>query len=122
MKDVFVTEGKDTNVGQVQLIRGGEITGTVIDLAGQPVVGATVSLNPDGRRGDELPRSYTAQAGADGKYVLRNVWPGKYKLSATRGGGGGGDIFDAFAIDQNSIQQVSVQDGGTQHFELKIAQ
>jgi len=122
MKDVFVTEGKDTNVGQVQLIRGGEITGTVIDLAGQPVVGATVSLNPDGRRGDELPRSYTAQAGADGKYVLRNVWPGKYKLSATRGGGGGGDIFDAFATDQNSIQQVSVQDGGTQHFELKIAQ
>lgn len=122
MKDVFVTEGKATDVGQVKLIRGGEITGTVIDLAGQPVVGARISLNPDGRSGDELPRIYSAQSGADGKYVLRNVWPGKYKLSALRGGNDAGDIFASLATNQNSIQQVSIQDGGTQHFELKVSQ
>jgi uncharacterized GH25 family protein len=120
VKDVLVTEGQATDLGKVTLLRGGELTGAVIDAAGKPVAGARVNLNPDGPAGGEMPQSYSAKTGPDGKYRIANVVPGRYKLSAARGGQGGGTLFDDFISEQESAQVVTVADGDTLRFELKV--
>ena len=117
-QDLFVSEGKDTSTGNISLIRGGEVSGTVIDLAGRPVVSANVRLTPDGGR-DDLPRNYEVRAGADGTYTIRNIFPGTYKLSASLNSES--SIFmSGLAIQGDNQQPVSVEDGQSQQFELKI--
>ena len=120
VKDVVVTEGNATDLGKVELLRGGEITGAVMDAAGQAVANARVNLNPDGQGSGEIPQTYTVKTGADGKYRIANVMPGRYKLSAARGGQGGGTLFDDFISEQESAQLVTVTDGDTLRFELKV--
>lgn len=119
MQDVFVTEGKDNAIGNIQLIRGGEVSGTVIDLAGQPVAGAKVRLSPESGGGDQLPRTYEGSTDASGKYTLKNIFPGKYKLSAAAASGAT-NFMDTFASELDNMQLVQIRDGETQHFELKI--
>jgi protocatechuate 3,4-dioxygenase beta subunit len=120
IKDVLVTEGQATDLGKVQLIRGGEVTGSVIDAAGKAVAGARVNLNPDTQSAGEMPQTYTVKTGPDGKYRIPNVVPGRYKISAARGGQGGGTLFDDFISEQESAQVVTVSDGDTLRFELKV--
>lgn len=118
LQDVFVTEGKDTNVGNIQLIRGGEINGTVIDLAGRPVMGAKVRLNP-ASGGEGLPHTYEITAGGDGTYSIKNIFPGKYKLSAAPTNSAS-NFLQAFSNELDNVQPVQIKDGESQHFELKI--
>ena len=119
LRDVLVTEGNETDAGEIKMIKGGEITGTVINLAGQPFVGAVVRLNPAGNNNDS-PDTYQTKSGTDGKYVLSNVFPGKYKLSASKDGGQM-DFLSALSDELDQVQLLTISDGQSLRFELKIS-
>jgi len=120
MRDVLVTEGNETNIGDVTLIRGGEITGSVMDLAGQPVAGAMVRLIPESQARATLG-SYETRAGGGGKYTLKNIMPGKYKLTASRQQGEM-DFLGAFGDEVDRMQIVNISDGQSLRYELKVGQ
>jgi hypothetical protein len=65
----------------------GEVSGMVTDASGSPVTGRTVILFPSD---SELwvprsPRIHLAQPGADGRYVMRGLLPGDYRLALVDG-------------------------------------
>ncbi|MFT7669042.1 MAG: protocatechuate 3,4-dioxygenase beta subunit [Planctomycetota bacterium] len=119
MVDTLVTEGNETNIGDIVMIKGGEISGSVIDLAGRPVVGAKIRLNPEGNQG--TPHSYETKSGSGGKYVVPNIYPGKYKLTAVKTSGPA-DFFGEILAENDNAQVVNVSDGQALRFELKVAQ
>jgi protocatechuate 3,4-dioxygenase beta subunit len=117
LRDILVVEGKRTDIGDVKLIQGGEITGSVIDQAGRPVLGATVRLDPDGKTSN--PLEYRTQSGTDGKYSLGNIYPGRYKLSASLASEPF-DLFGGLGVEEQNVQLVTVVDGESLRFELRI--
>lgn len=66
----------------LELGRGIEISGRVVDDAGAPVAGAEVSLAGDFRRGYRPPET-TAE---DGSFRLRGIEPGTWRLEVTAEG------------------------------------
>ncbi len=116
-QDILVKEGVATQVDGIVLTRGGKITGKVLNAAGEPTV-ANVSLMPDGRQ-PGMPRRYKVKSGADGNYVLANIHPGAYKLTASSGRGDG-DFLGQFQSEKNSMKQVTVSDGQDLRFDLQL--
>jgi len=77
------TEGLD--LGDLQLLVGGIITGRVVDDSTAPVAGASVSLSPTG--GNQLDRIRAwrellpiLETSADGTFRRQHIAPGKYRL------------------------------------------
>lgn len=87
LKDIVVREGTATDLGGVLLVRGGELTGSVTDSAGQATVGARVRLFPSGPGGPSRGDHWTV-TGAYGEYGFVNVTPGLYELTAFFTGAG----------------------------------
>lgn len=116
-QDILVKEGVATQLDGIVLIRGGTITGKVLNAAGEPAV-ANVSLMPDGRQ-PGMPRRYKVKSNADGNYVLANIHPGAYKLTASAGRGGG-DFLGQLQNQQGSMKQVTVSDGQELRFDLQL--
>lgn len=115
--DLRVVEQGTLNVGRLQLEAGGTITGTVVGADGQVVPGAQIQLRPDGVSTGLSMR--TGKADAQGVFVLRNVKPGNYKISALAAGGGA-DIFGGLANQSRSERAVVVTGGREQRVELKL--
>ena len=86
---VRIEEG--VNVLDFELPAGTEVTGRVVDAAGEEVAGATVALAPlDRFRGS----SYRARSGEDGGFRLAPVAAGRYRLQGEADGfAGGGDAI-----------------------------
>lgn len=86
-----VAERKDL---RLVLDQTGTISGVVVDSAGQPVPEASVTAVPDfladDRRGDDLILASSTAATTDGggRFVLRGLEDGSYRLSASRAGHG----------------------------------
>lgn len=76
-----VIEGRTLDIGDISLIQGGEIRGTVIDDDGSPTEGALVRLDLDEAERAH-PRQYETMSGPNGEYKLSNIYPGQYKLVA----------------------------------------
>jgi protocatechuate 3,4-dioxygenase beta subunit len=74
-KDVAVEAGKDARV-DMELDRGRELQGRVLDKSGQPVSGANVS--PDSGPG--------AMSGADGTFTLKALRDGRVTITARKSG------------------------------------
>lgn len=74
--DVSVTEGEVTELAPIVLPRPATLTGTVVDAAGQVMVGATVYL------GGGQNRSTSLQASSDGqgRYRFERLDPGEYTV------------------------------------------
>jgi hypothetical protein len=71
----------------------GTVEGTVTDNARRPVPGASIVLvPPDARRQNRLLYR-TATAGADGRFSIRGVAPGNYRIFSWPGGDAG--LFSA---------------------------
>ena len=73
--------------------RAATISGLVTGPDGANVQSVVISISPstdNARAGVTLGLVLSAQPGADGRYVLRNVAPGSYTLIARTGGGGRG--------------------------------
>ncbi len=80
-RNVRVTEGERTDLARIEVPQGGTVEGTVFDAAGNPLPGAVVQLIPM-TQADFL--NLETRTGTDGRYVIPNVLPGPYRLSATR--------------------------------------
>lgn len=78
--DVVVTAGEVTDVGELRLTRGREVSGTVTDDAGRPVPGATVRFVPVGIQGQ-----LTADADHRGRFRRALPTDRDCDVSATAG-------------------------------------
>ncbi|MFT5287234.1 MAG: 5-hydroxyisourate hydrolase-like protein (transthyretin family), partial [Planctomycetota bacterium] len=90
VNNLRVNEGQATEMGTIQLQSGGTVRGTVFDGAGQALPGATVQLISVNR---DQTVHIEARTSAEGRYILRNVPAGSFKLSA------------ASASDENNVFQ-----------------
>jgi len=61
---------------------GGQINGTVLDPAGQAASGSTLVLVPDRTRRHRPDQYRVGTSGADGKFSIRGIPPGEYKVFA----------------------------------------
>ena len=116
--DVSVGDGVETKLGDVKLGRGGTLRGTLYDPAGKGLVGGQIHLRPaDGG----TPYQYQTKSGVDGKFVIANIVPGRYVVTATRGASGEISPFEQLADIKNSEQQVPITEGAETIQDLKIS-
>ena len=59
----------------------GQVDGTIVDAAGKPVSGVQAVLIPDRLR-NRTELFKTATSGANGRFTMRGISPGDYKLFA----------------------------------------
>lgn len=117
-KDVLVLEDRDTDLGALQLTSGGAVGGLVVDQAGQPIVGARVTLKSDGRPASFFEARETKSSSA-GRYSFPNVPAGSYKIMAMRSDPGD-DVFGGLVDQQRSEQRVSVREGQEANIDMRI--
>ena len=117
-KDVRVSEDRDTDLGALQLTAGGGVTGLVVDQAGQPVVGARVTLRADGGSATFIEPRETKSA-SNGRYSFPNVPAGNYKIMAMRADPGD-DVFGGLVDQERSEQRVSVREGQDANIDMRI--
>lgn len=119
-RGLSVADGGETAAGDIRLARGGGVKGTVFDASGKPLTGAAVSLRPAEH---DLPSSYSAKSGGDGKYTFAAVAPGRYTLSAVRPvAGGEANPFALLGDERNSQIEVIVTEGGMVTQDLNLTE
>lgn len=116
--DITVTDGKETQLGDIRLSHGGSLRGTLFDPSGKPLVGGSINLSPDGG-GSSM--GYTAKSGDGGKFQISNVSPGRYMIMATRASGGDGNPFEQLADRQATQKAVTITDENTAVVELTLS-
>ncbi len=62
----------------------GQLTGVVLDPLGQPQLGASISIDPEGMSGDSITQRITTDQ--DGVFALRRLRPGLYAVKVTQAG------------------------------------
>lgn len=108
--EIEVIEGGEHEVGDLALIAGGTLKGTLYDSSGNPVVAGTVMLDPTFVE-EGLPyRRYDSKSGADGKFRITNVSPGQYRMSATSSSNDSSDPFGQMLEAKNSEVSVTIAD------------
>jgi hypothetical protein len=108
---------------QVQLKSGaGTVDGTVQDAAGKPVVGATVVLVPTQTRRQNRVLYRTATSDANGKFSIRSVSPGNFKVFAWQQPIVGGAYYNAtfMAKYEDRGRSVSVAEGATVSQQITV--
>lgn len=110
MKNVVVSEGTETPLGNVTLEKGSVVTGVVRGPGGTPVSAATVELWLETTT--EFPLHYTVRSNPEGVYELKNVRSGNYWISAQRPSSGGNNPFAGAADSQNSRRKISISPDG----------
>jgi hypothetical protein len=99
---------------------GGSVEGVAVDANKTPAGGATVVLAPEDRRFWSIVKIVTA--GADGKYVIRGVRPGTYKLlSITLPVPPNGVTADAFLRYESKSVSVTVKASETAKADTVVA-
>lgn len=118
VKDVQVVEGQTTEVPTQVLIKGASISGIVYGAGKQPQPGASVQLGPADQGFEGVRKT---RADGNGHYLIDNVRPGTYELSATRPSSSTGNPFEAISDMKQSQVQVSVDDGKQYDVDLHLA-
>ena len=118
-QEIQVAEGQETKLGDIVLQRGGSLRGTLFDPAGKPLVGGTINLVPDDSN-STTPR--TAKSGPDGKFLIANITPGRYIVSAMRASGGEGNPFEQLSDSKNTQKPVTITDDNVAVVELTLGQ
>lgn len=120
MKELAVVEGGENDIGDVELIAGGTLQGTLYDSSGNPVVAGTVMLEPTFVE-EGLPyRRYDTKSGANGKFRLPNVTPGTYRMSATSSAVNTSNPFETMLEARNSEISITIADMETVTQNLTI--
>lgn len=103
--ELTLGEGEELRVPDVRLPRGATISGTVLGPTGTPLASAQVQVVPM-VAGVDVMRT---QAGSDGKYTLKNVPAGRYKISAQRPTGN--DPFGGSVDIKRTERAIVIQEG-----------
>ena len=100
---------------------GGQAEGVVLDSGGQPAPGAVVVLVPDARRRGQSELYKIANTSQDGRFSLKGIPPGDYKLFAwqdvEQGAWQDPDFLKPF---ENAGESISIQENGRQAVQLKL--
>ncbi|MEE9393355.1 MAG: carboxypeptidase-like regulatory domain-containing protein [Planctomycetota bacterium] len=67
----------ERDLGDLEIYRGARVQGSVVGANGKPIEGCEVQLAPNDRRN----KMHLARTGISGVFELRNVQPGKYRLT-----------------------------------------
>jgi hypothetical protein len=116
--EIQVSDAQETKLGDISLQRGGSLRGTLFDPAGKPLVGGTINVIPDSTNG----QPYTAKSLADGKFLIQNIAPGRYVVSAMRSSGGDGNPFEQLSDSKNTQKPVTITEDNTAVIELTLGQ
>ena len=81
LKDIQVTEGNTKNLGSVRLVMGATVRGVVYDAAGAPLADARISVSTN-KAGTIYP--HQIRSDAEGRFVVHNLEPGPWTISAVR--------------------------------------
>ena len=115
--DVVVNDGIDTKMGDVRLSRGGTLRGTLFDPSGKGLVGGQIHVRPtDG----STPNFYQTKSGADGRYAVTNIAPGRYVVTASRAAGAEVNPFEQLTDLKNSERQVVITEGSETVQDLSL--
>ncbi|MEZ5974747.1 MAG: carboxypeptidase-like regulatory domain-containing protein [Planctomycetota bacterium] len=120
IKNVVVTNGTETNIGDVLLEAGSSVRGVVRGPGGAPLSGATVQLTLNSQT--EFPLSHKVHTNAQGEYTITGIRSGTYSIMAGRPSGAGDNPF-AGAGDMNKTRrEIVIDPDGTyqgQDFEIQ---
>ena len=108
---------------EIQLRSGaGTVEGTVQDAAGHPVASATVVLVPTATRRQNRVLYRTGSTDASGKFSLRNVSPGSFKVFAWQAPPAGAAYYNSTFLSkvEDKGRPVTVTQGGTVSQQVPI--
>ncbi|MEO0652011.1 MAG: carboxypeptidase-like regulatory domain-containing protein [Planctomycetota bacterium] len=109
-QDLRVLDSEEpTDAGTFELSPGANLTGTVYDASGRPLVGGKVSVTNNAAA---VGLSYEAKTNAQGRYRINNIMPGTYQVHAQRPmSAGTNDPFIVVVDIQKSKTTVYLQEG-----------
>ncbi len=107
VNDIRINEGGDTDLGVVKLYHGAKVAGTCYLPDGSPAVGAQVSMHSLSGTG----KAYDTRTNSEGRYLLRSVAPGDYKISASRPDQSKANPFQVIVDMKQSEVEITVIDG-----------
>ncbi|HED65093.1 MAG TPA: carboxypeptidase regulatory-like domain-containing protein, partial [Planctomycetes bacterium] len=117
LNDVSVDDGPATEVGSFSLSKGAIVTGTVLGPDDEPIAGAQVTM----RSTDSgVFGSYETRTDAHGNFVLENAKAGTFSLAASRPPTPNSNPFAPVIDIQNSEIEITLADGGTYQYELRL--
>ena len=98
------------------------MAGTALDSTGKPVAGATVVLAPAQTKRQNRALYRTATADGDGKFSIRSVAPGSFRLFAWQQPVTGGAYYNAafLAKYEDRSRPVNVTQGGTVSQQITV--
>ena len=114
---IMISEGENVTNADLSLIRGGVVTGKVVDAEGRPLIEHFVQLDRRDERGNFTPTSMNrGQYSTDdrGIYRIIGVTPGRYRASAGEGEGsirrmqGGKSYPRTFHPDTTEVSQAKI--------------
>jgi hypothetical protein len=115
--DISVIDGQETKLGDIRLSHGGSLRGTLFDPSGKPLIGGMINVSPE----DSRPSvGYSQKSGDGGKFLIANIQPGRYVVTATRGSSGEGNPFEQLTDRQNTQKRVTISDEGTAVVDLTL--
>jgi hypothetical protein len=114
--DITVSDGRETKLGDVRLSHGGSLRGTLFDPSGKPLPGGAINVGAD----DGRPYSYATKTGEGGKFLITNIAPGRYLVTAMRTGNGEGNPIENLNDRANTQKAVTITDEGTAVIELTL--
>jgi hypothetical protein len=100
---------------------GGVIEGSVQNAKDEPAIGVTVTLIPDARQGSPMWLYKTANTDQNGRFVMKGVRPGEYKIYAWEELEG--DAYqdpDFVKPHESAGETVNIKEGARETVQLKV--
>ena len=118
MNDVVVRADEKTDIGTKALVKGAVVWGIVYGDAGNIEPGSMVQLSP--LDNSKLWAGQKTRTDADGKFRLKNVQAGTYRLYAQRQTKPASSPWDGVADMRNSETRITIADGGEYQYDLNL--
>ena len=101
---------------------GGQVEGVALDAGGQPVPNTTVVLYPGERRRHRADLFLTASPDQNGRFLIKGIAPGEYRLLALQDAEPGAwQDPDFLKQHEKHGESVSIKENGRETAQLKVA-